>query len=202
MSGKIMITLGEIHKHNPCAEGWRKLLKAKGKTVADDDQFPLSDILHTNDLDDCLWALRCTPESYHGLWRKFAVWAARQVEHLMEDERSKIALDVAWRRSNGEATDEELDAAWAAAGAAARAAAGASAWAAAGAAARAAAGASAGAAAGAAARAAAWGAAWGAAGAAARAAAGASAGAAARGAAWDAQAKKLKQILDAGEWVE
>jgi len=120
MSGKIMITLGEIHKHSPCAEGWRKLLKAKGKTCADGDQFPLSDILDTNDLDDCLWALRCTPESYHGLWRKFAVWAARQVEHLMEDERSKIALDVAWRHSNGEATDEELDAARGAAGASAR----------------------------------------------------------------------------------
>jgi len=190
MPGKIMITLAEIHKHSPCAEGWRKLLKAKGKTCADGDQFPLSDILDTNDLDDCLWALRCTPESYHGLWRKFAVWAARQVEHLMEDERSKIALDVAWRRSNGEATDEELDAARGAAWAAARAAA----WAAAGAAARAAAGASAWAAAGAAA----WAAARGAAGAAARGAA----GAAARGAAWDAQAKKLKQILDAGEWVE
>jgi hypothetical protein len=202
MSGKIMITLGEIHKHNPCADGWRKLLKAKGKTVADGDQFPLSDILDTNDLDDCLWALRCTPESYHGLWRKFAVWAARQVEHLMEDERSKTALDVAWRHSNGEATDEELaaagDAARAAAWAAARDAAGdaarAAAWDAAGDAARAAAWD----AAGDAARAAAWDAARAAARDAARDAAWAAAG----DAAGAAQAKKLKQILNAGEWAE
>jgi len=71
--------------------------------------------------------------------RLFAVWSARQVQHLMTDERSLNALDVAERYANGDATDEQLaaagaaawaaasdsglDAAWAAAGAAARAAA-------------------------------------------------------------------------------
>lgn len=50
--------------------------------------------------------------------RLFAVWCARQVQHLMEDERSIAALDVAERFANGEATSEELAAARAAAGAA------------------------------------------------------------------------------------
>jgi hypothetical protein len=87
--------------------------------------------------------------------RLFAVWSARQVQHLMTDPRSVAALDVAERHANGEATDEELAAARAAAGAA---------WAAAGEAAGAA---------WKAARAAAWEAAWEAAWAAARAPAGA-----------------------------
>jgi len=61
--------------------------------------------------------------------RKFAVWSARQVQHLMTDPRSVAALDVAERHADGLATDAELSAAWAAAGAAADAA-GAAAWAA------------------------------------------------------------------------
>jgi hypothetical protein len=55
-------------------------------------------------------------------WRLFAVWSARQVQHLMADARSLAALGVAERYANGEAKDEELaaardaarDAAWAA----------------------------------------------------------------------------------------
>ena len=81
--------------------------------------------------------------------RLIAVKCARQVQHLMKDERSINALDVAERFANGEATQEELnaawdaaraagDAAWAAAWAAAWEAAGAAAWAAAREAARAA----------------------------------------------------------------
>jgi hypothetical protein len=50
--------------------------------------------------------------------RRFAVWSARQVQHLMTDERSVNALDVAERYANGAATDEELAAAHAAARAA------------------------------------------------------------------------------------
>ena len=47
--------------------------------------------------------------------RLFAVWSARQVQHLMTDPRSVAALDVAERHASGEATDEELAAAWSAA---------------------------------------------------------------------------------------
>ena len=61
----------------------------------------------------------------------FAVWCARQVQHLMTDPRSLAALDVAERHANGEATHGELSAAWAAAWDAARDAAGAAAGAAA-----------------------------------------------------------------------
>ena len=41
----------------------------------------------------------------------FAVWCARQVQHLMTDDRSIAAIDVAERHANGDATDEELNAA-------------------------------------------------------------------------------------------
>ena len=43
--------------------------------------------------------------------RLFAVWCARQVQHLMPDQQGIDALDVAERFANGEASIDELDAA-------------------------------------------------------------------------------------------
>ncbi len=55
--------------------------------------------------------------------RLYAVWCARQVQHLTNDRRALDALDVAERHAHGQATAEELaaarDEAWAAASAAA-----------------------------------------------------------------------------------
>jgi hypothetical protein len=190
----ICTTLNKIREQGPCEDGWEKLLKHLGKTQADDEPLPLVTVLDSNGLDDALWCLRAVPE-HDREWRLFAVWCARSVEHLMTDQRSRNAIDVAERFANGQATREELAAAWAAAWAAARAAARAAAWDAAWDAARAAAWD----AARAAARAAAWDAAWDAARDAAwdaaRAAAWDAARAAARAAAWDAQETELRRIL-------
>ena len=170
----ITISLAEIRAKSPCTDGWRKVLAAKGPDM--EARFPLTDIIETNNFDDALWAMRCLPE-HNNLWRKYAVWCARQFEHLMTDDRSVAALGVAWRHSDGLATDEELAATWYTASDAARDAA------------RAAARAAARDAASDAASAVAWDAARD----------------AASDAAWDAaraaQKQKLIEILNAGEWV-
>ena len=174
-------TLNKIREHSPCQDGWTKLLATLGKTKSDDKSVLFETILDSNGLDDALWCLRTLDHEHQRTCRLFAVWCARQVQHLMTDSRSIAALDVAENHANGNATNEELDAARAAVGDAARAAAWDAAWAAAWdaawAAARAAAGAAAGAAAdagwaaaGAAAGAAEWAAGWAAGWAAARAA--------------------------------
>jgi hypothetical protein len=209
----IYTTLNRIRAHQPCEDGWRKLLAGLGKTEADNEPLPYARIVEISGIDDALWACRAEPQ-YAKEWRLFAVWCARQVEHLMQDERSKRACDVAERYALGQATDDELAAAsaaaWAAwdaaraASAAARAAsaaaraASAAAWDAASAAAwdawdaawAASAAARAASAAARAASAAAWDAAWAAAWDAAWAAS-----AAARAAAWDAETKKLLEIV-------
>ena len=126
-------TLNKIREHRPCSDGWTKLLGTLGKTKADDEPISIVQVLDSNGLDDALWCLRAVSDCDKEI-RLYAVWCARQVEHLMTDERSKNALVVAERHANGEATDAELaaagDAAWAAARAAAWAAAGDAAWAA------------------------------------------------------------------------
>ena len=119
-------TLNKIREHNPCKDGWEKLLTYLGKTKADDEPLAITTIIDSNGLDDALWCLRAV-EGHHKEIRLFAVWCARQVQHLMKDQRSLDALDVAERYANGDATDAELtaaaDAARAAAADAARAAA-------------------------------------------------------------------------------
>jgi hypothetical protein len=131
-------TLNKIRDCSPCESGWGKLLKHLEKTEADDEELSLLTILESNGLDDALWCLQAVDGCGRDA-RLYAVWCARRVQHLMTDERSINALDVAERFANGEASQGELDAArpaasaaaWAAAMAAASAAASAAAWAAA-----------------------------------------------------------------------
>ena len=115
----ITTTLNAIREQSPCADGWTKLLKNLGKTQADDEPLPFVTILDSNGLNDALWCTRTAPE-HNKIWRLFAVWCARQVQHLMTDPRSLATLDIAERHAHGLATDEELaaaeHAAWAVAG--------------------------------------------------------------------------------------
>ena len=112
-------TLNDIRAHNPCPDGWRKLLAYLGKTEADDEPLSLLTILDSNGLDDALWALRAV-EGYDREIRLYAVWCARRVEHLLTDQRSRDTLEVAERFARGRATREELAAACDTAAAAAR----------------------------------------------------------------------------------
>ena len=198
---KFNVTLSALRKAGACVDGYNRLVRTlQGLGFTEDDAWrknrlrfvhedPISirTILDSNGIDDALWALRCIDNADNDKdVRLFAIWCARQVDHLMTDARSKTALDVAERHANGLATDDALDAAWAAASAAADAAASAAVWDAAWAAASAAAWA----AASVAASAAAWAAAW------------AAADAAADAAARDAQKNRLIEMLDAFEVIE
>jgi len=134
-----------LRVHDACTDRYavlRKSLRGRG----DDEPITMIEILDSNGLEDALWALRAVPDEQAAerdkLTRLFACWCVRQVWHLLTDERSRHAVEVAERYVAGNATDVEMAAARAAAraaaDAAARDAAMAAAWAAADAAARAA----------------------------------------------------------------
>jgi hypothetical protein len=110
----IHTTLNKIRAYSPCADGWAKLLRHLGKSQADDEPLTFATILDSNGFEDALWCLRAV-EGHQREMRLFAVWCARQVQHLMCDPRSIAAIDVAERYANGQATDDELAAAGAAA---------------------------------------------------------------------------------------
>ena len=125
----INITLQQIRNISPCENMWLKILAANGGTKADFSKtFPVASILESNGLDDTLWVLRCLPE-HNNLWRKFAWWCAKRVEHIADNDVVSDCLEVILKHSNGEATDGELEAAEDAAWDEADAAAGPTAWA-------------------------------------------------------------------------
>jgi hypothetical protein len=103
----ITTTLERIRAYRTSEGMWRKLLEGLGKTKADDEPLPFARIVEINGLHDALWCCQAEPQ-YDREWRLFAVWCARQVQHLMTDPRSVAALDVAERYARGEATDKEL----------------------------------------------------------------------------------------------
>ena len=102
-------TLNQIRAKVPCTIGWEKLLRHLGKTQADDEPVSIITILDSNGLRDAIWCLRAV-EGHDKEIRLFAVWCARQVQHLMKDKRSIDALDVAERYASGLATRDELEA--------------------------------------------------------------------------------------------
>ena len=107
----ITTTLNHIRKHSPCGSGWEKLLRGLGKTEADDDPLPYSKIVEINGIEDALWCCRAEPE-HAKTWRLLAVWCARQVQHLLPDDRAIAAIDVAERYANGLAVVGEVSSAW------------------------------------------------------------------------------------------
>lgn len=133
MSGPICVTLNAINVGQMPAGGGARLLAYLGKTAPDDEPLPLVTILDSNGLEDAMWALR-TVTGEDARIRRYAVWCARQVQHLMADSRSVNVLDVAERYADGMATDNELQAAsiaaWKVPDVSAWTAAGAAAWAA------------------------------------------------------------------------
>lgn len=103
-------TLTLIRRHAPCADGWGKLLRHLGKVKADDEPLSIATVLDSNGLDHALWCLRAVTGHDREI-RLFAVWCARQIQHLMRDPRSIASLDVAERYANSEASDADLKAA-------------------------------------------------------------------------------------------
>ena len=93
-------TLNKIREQGLCTGGWKKLLCHLGKTTADDETLPLLAVLNSNGLDDALLCLQAV-DGHEKEMLLFAVWCARQVQHLLTDPRSIAALDVAERFAYG-----------------------------------------------------------------------------------------------------
>ncbi len=120
----LLLTLNAIRERSPCLDGWTKLLRHIGKTVADDDPLSLATVLEANGLDDALWCLRAVDSRHDAAVR---LLVCDLVEPSMRyvpagETRPQEALRVSRAYARGEATPGELAAARDAARAAAEAA--------------------------------------------------------------------------------
>jgi hypothetical protein len=104
----VKTTLNKIYSTNEISpKVFRKLMENLGKTKADDEPLSIAAIVEANGLYDALCCL-CAVDGYDKEIRLYAVWCARQIQHLMSDPRSLAALDVAEAFAHGNATDAEL----------------------------------------------------------------------------------------------
>ena len=111
------VTLAALREVGACPSGYNKVVRALQELpfTGEDEEaeryfshqpdgpISLLSILESNGLNDALWALCCAPNCDRDA-RLFAVWCARQVQHLMKDSRVLNALDVAERFANGQVT--------------------------------------------------------------------------------------------------
>jgi hypothetical protein len=83
------------------------LLKRLNKTEPDDEPLSLATILDKNGLSDAIWCLRAVPGAAKDA-RLFAVWCARQFQHLMNDPLCDAAIDEAERYAYATTTDASM----------------------------------------------------------------------------------------------
>lgn len=102
------LTWADFAKHEPCYNPAEKYGEWQGTIL---------DLMQHSDIPakDKIWAFTREGITDDKTLRLFAVGCARRVQHLMTDQRSLDALDVAERYANGNATKDELNAAMAAA---------------------------------------------------------------------------------------
>jgi hypothetical protein len=101
-------TITDIRKWKPCYDPSRYLAESWQGTALDilnDKRIPF---------EDRLWVIMRTDLVSERLMRRFGVWCARQVQHLMNDERSIQALDVmeAYAENRWLIDDPDYAAAW------------------------------------------------------------------------------------------
>lgn len=104
-----VLTMETLRSFKPCYDPIRYLPENWSGTILDIvsiDEIPW---------EDRLWVVMRDNLVSDKLMRLFAVWCARQVQHLMDDERSLKALDVAEAFANGQASWGTLASAWSAA---------------------------------------------------------------------------------------
>lgn len=100
-------TLRRLDELSPCQKGRVRMLAHLGKPGPDDEPLPYDVMLNAIGLFMTVYCCPAEPR-YERHWRRFAVWCARQVQHLIRSPECVAALDVAERFCNGDATESEL----------------------------------------------------------------------------------------------
>lgn len=119
-------TFALLRKHGACAHGYEELAKSLGGVTKYGNDTPILfvQILDSNGVDDCLWALRATPADQTSARDRTArLIACDFAEQLLSswqkerpnDTRVADCIAVARRYAEGNASEEERIAAWRAA---------------------------------------------------------------------------------------
>ena len=95
-----------LHKHDACTEGYQWAVS---------ECQSMAEVWDKAKPEWLIWVATREGVLSDCDLRLFACWSVRQVWHLLTDERSRNAVEIAERFAHGEATQGELAAAWSAA---------------------------------------------------------------------------------------
>ena len=107
MTLPLTTTTSRLDDCGPCQSGRDRAARLLGITEPSDAPISYARLLDCLGLDDALWCCRAEPQ-HASTWRRYSVWCARQVQHLMSDLRSLAAIEAAERHAAGQATNREL----------------------------------------------------------------------------------------------
>lgn len=113
-------SLQRLKDADACANRYGHLLKALGKTKADDEPLNLLTIIEKNGIADAIWALVTTTQNCDTIARLFAADCAEAVLYLFErdrpdDKRPRMAIESARSLDRPSPTTEEQEGLWEAA---------------------------------------------------------------------------------------
>ena len=101
-------TLSQLQKAIPGRDDAYSYSRAFDDKTPGDKAITYEKLLDALGLDGALYCCSAEPQ-YSALWRQYAVWCARQVQHLMEDASVPHLLDIAQDHANGKVSDDDLD---------------------------------------------------------------------------------------------
>ena len=84
---KLTTTLNKIRACNPCASGWRTLIKSLGDDFDHETEINLLTILDSNGVADMLWTLRATLQDSKRTASHLAIEFAEQALPIFEQRR-------------------------------------------------------------------------------------------------------------------
>lgn len=104
----IYTTLNKILSLSPPKTVWENLLKSLNKKHPDDEAISLVQLLQISGLQFALGCCQLFPE-HDKHWRLYAVWCARQIVWSGQYKEGPLAIAVAERFANGQATQAEFE---------------------------------------------------------------------------------------------
>ena len=108
---RLTTTLALLHQHGACESGYKKLRKHLGLKWLDDKPINLLVILKNNGVQDMLWCIRATRESYADHWKFLCNMYADFAEsvlpiyqkYALDDDRPLKAIQAARSGKNVDA---------------------------------------------------------------------------------------------------
>lgn len=104
-------TMRRIWRFKPCQQGQALLWRHFGALQINDDPILFTTLVDAAGLNNAIWSTQSRPDFAH-LWRRYALFCARQVAHHVKHPTAPAAMARAEGHLSGTVTRQQLAASW------------------------------------------------------------------------------------------